>query len=387
MKLITKLNRFLNFPKYPRSLFSKIKLKKKKENTLEFLNKMSYKSILIMNCSPFMKNMFKQRPHHFLDFFSEHFDIVLYRSYIIDEVEHLRNNIYLVPYLPKEKLENKDVYYYICSVTDFSYKSLIKMKKLGYKIIYDYYDEISDDIICSKAARLIHKNITRINPEIIIASSDRLYKDIKKLCPKREVLLIKNGVCIEDFIIEKNENEIPNDLLPIIAQKKPIVGYYGYIANWMDITLINILALAYPDYNFVYIGKILQHTNFDVAEYKNIHFLGYKSYNDLVKYAIWFDCCTIPFKKGNLAKAVSPVKLFEYMAMKKPVVCTRDLLECKGYDGVLMSETYEEFVKNIDIAIKLSKDENIQNKLFAYAKENSWKPRAEEIIKKIEEIR
>lgn len=115
-------------------------------------------------------------------------------------------------------------------------------------------------------------------------------------------------------------------------------------------------------------------------------FLAQKNYDILASYGIHFDCCIIPFLRGEIAKATSPVKLFEYMAMKKPVVATKDLQECYGYEGVLVSQSSDEFIKNVDKAIQLGKDQDIQDKLYHYAQQNTWGKRARDIVTRLKEL-
>ena len=74
------------------------------------------------------------------------------------------------------------------------------------------------------------------------------------------------------------------------------------------------------------------------------------------------------------------------MAVGCPVVCTRDLVECKGYNGVLMSNNDDEFILNIANAIEMQKNETIRNNLRNYAKQNSWEKKANIIMNKIKEI-
>ncbi len=58
------------------------------------------------------------------------------------------------------------------------------------------------------------------------------------------------------------------------------------------------------------------------------------------------DVMIIPFVLNEITSSTSPVKLFEYMAMKKPIVTT-DMLECRKYKSVLIGKNYEDFIKKI----------------------------------------
>ena len=108
------------------------------------------------------------------------------------------------------------------------------------------------------------------------------------------------------------------------------------------------------DYNIVLFG-IKYDDSFDkqkLDKYKNIHFLGSRDYKVLKNYASKFSVCTIPFLINDITKATSPVKLFEYMALHKPIVTTA-MHECKKYKSVMIAHNKEEFVELIDKAINM----------------------------------
>lgn len=274
-------------------------------------------------------------------------------------------------------------YLLVTSTSSYTYEMILKFKKLNYKIIYEYIDEMSDEIHDTINGLQIFNNLKQIDPVFCVATSQKLYNQLSEIFPKEKLLLNKNAVKIEDF--DKEVIEIPEDIKKIISQNKPIIGYYGAIATWLNYKLLNKLTKLRPDYNFVFIGCDFKGLS-NLEKRDNVYYLGEKNYKDLYKYSKQFDCAIIPFKDGDIAKATSPVKLFEYFAVKKPVVCTKDLDECKGYDGVLMAKDDDDFINCVDQAIELSKNEDVQNKLFAYAKQNTWEQRANDILEKLSEF-
>ena len=107
----------------------------------------------------------------------------------------------------------------------------------------------------------------------------------------------------------------------------------------------------------------------------NITWLGAKVYHQLPYYLGHFDVATIPFKVNELTQAVSPIKLFEYMAAGKPIIST-DLNECRQHPEILIAGSAVDFAQLIDRALAQSQDAALRRTLEALAQENSWDSRA-----------
>ena len=137
--------------------------------------------------------------------------------------------------------------------------------------------------------------------------------------------------------------------------EKPIIGYYGALAKWFDYKLVEYLAKNRKDYQIVLFGAKYD-DSFDesnLSKYDNIHFLGKINYNVLPNYAQHFTLCTIPFLVNDITNATSPLKLFEYMSLKKPIV-TSAMYECKKFKSVMIANNKEEFINLIDKAINMN---------------------------------
>ena len=87
----------------------------------------------------------------------------------------------------------------------------------------------------------------------------------------------------------------------------------------------------------------------------------------------------IPFVLNDITASTSPVKLFEYMALGKPIITT-DMIECRKYKSVLIGKNQEDFIKKIDIAYGKRNDKKYIELLKKEAKENDWSNKAKVII-------
>ena len=109
----------------------------------------------------------------------------------------------------------------------------------------------------------------------------------------------------------------------------------------------------------------------NLPDLRNVHWLGPKRYRDLKLYLSCFTVATIPFKMDKVTHAVSPLKLFEYMAGGKPVLA-RDLEEIAKYPHVFRAGTVVQWVEKIGEAVTLSSKPGITEELRRVAEENSW---------------
>src|SRR3977135_221725 len=101
----------------------------------------------------------------------------------------------------------------------------------------------------------------------------------------------------------------------------PIIGFWGLIADWVDLQLIRHVADAFSGGKVVLPGN----SSTDMKPLhgaRNIRVLGRKPYAELPRYAKAFDVALMPFKVNELTLAANPLKVREYLAAGLPVVST-----------------------------------------------------------------
>ncbi len=184
-------------------------------------------------------------------------------------------------------------------------------------------------------------------------------------------VLVRNGADYPFFAAAP-----PNDLLAGVP--RPVVGYFGAIADWIDLDLVYEVAVKRPQYSFVLIGQVFGRDVARLQALGNVRLLGNKPYADIPAYLYNFDVCLIPFLLNQVTKATDPVKLYEYLSLGKPVVATAmaELEQCR--DLLYIAHTAEEFAQHIDSAVE-ENDPDLVRRRVDFARANTWATRVGKI--------
>lgn len=240
-------------------------------------------------------------------------------------------------------------------------------------IVFDSLDEPVGEF--SSWQPYYHQAVS--SADLVLTASDKLYTRAQAINPR--TILLPNG-CDYDYFKKARSNDFtPPDLPPL---GRAVIGYMGAVASWCDLELLDQLALNFSDCSLLIIGPLYNVRNIPLRP--NIHWLGYKSYEELVYYASYFDVGIIPFKQSDMTAAVNPIKMWEYMAMGIPVVTTA-LPETQKYSNELYySSGRQDFINNVRRALKNENWEKCEQRMTR-ARENSWMSRAEYMLEAIQE--
>ena len=125
----------------------------------------------------------------------------------------------------------------------------------------------------------------------------------------------------------------------------------------------------------------------------DVIFTGQVSYFDMPDFIAASDVCLCPVPPLAIYKVSSPTKLFEYMAMRKPVVANEEIPEQKEIieksgGGILVKFDAESFAKGImELFNDIKRMEEIGRNGYKWVvKYRSYENMAQEVEKKYYEI-
>ncbi|MFZ0491880.1 MAG: polysaccharide pyruvyl transferase family protein [Acidimicrobiia bacterium] len=241
--------------------------------------------------------------------------------------------------------------------------------------VYDHIDELEVFTAAYSLADLgrWHDDAV-LHADLVTGSARDLHSHLLERRP--DAMLLPNGVDYGHFAYYRPGDDTPEDLEPILEIGRPIIGYYGALAEWLDYDLIRHSTQQLPDHEFVFIGPDYDGTlgRSRILDLPNVTWLGPKPYAELPAYLERFDVATIPFQVSDVTHSVSPLKLFEYMAGGKPIVIP-DLREAGGYPGVLVSHDAGEYVQRLRDAVALRDDAGYATRMRRTARNNTWDQR------------
>jgi glycosyltransferase involved in cell wall biosynthesis len=248
------------------------------------------------------------------------------------------------------------------------------------RVVYDCSDDFDEwHFLPRRVLEIRKRNEHWIaqHAEAVIATSDRLREKMLQLT--RRVYQIGNGVDF-DLFATGGQEKVPTELRMLAH---PIVGFTGAAEGYVDIELVRDIARKHRDCSFVFLGP-LERVQAQLQSEPNVHFLGFRRYEDLPRYVSHFDVSFIPANKRSASLSAEPSKLYQSLAAGKPVLCT-DLPELMKHAAfVHVFRNAEEFSQALEQAMTESGEQ--AEKRREYARQFDWSRRAAEISRIIAEL-
>ena len=224
---------------------------------------------------------------------------------------------------------------------------------------------------------------------------------LKRGCPRSKIVLIENGVNTSMFSnnIELSDIESEKKRLGVFHLNVPVLCYVGAVRPWQGLDiLIDAAPLISDELGEIKVlivggGEGLSDLK-EAAKERGLFavfgFPGTVPYAGVPLSIAVSDVCLAPFVRG---RAASPIKIYEYMASRKPVVASRipglEFIEEKKLGILVTPEDPKELAKAVVHLLKApEKTKEMALRGQAYVRENcSWSAVAQRVMNLCEEVR
>jgi teichuronic acid biosynthesis glycosyltransferase TuaH len=250
------------------------------------------------------------------------------------------------------------------------------------KIIYDCMDYAAGFAVSQAQRTRIFEleDLLLSRADAVICSSSALVKSLsERTCPKK-ITLIENG--LDESWLEKKVvmQEQPS------APKEHVNAYYfGTISTWIDWDLIQRALEAIDSLQFHLFGPV-EYAPAILHPRLNIHAPVRHSMIPSLSRAA--DCFVLPFKKNELINHVNPVKLYEYMALQRPIIAVDYPETRRFHPWVSVYSSSQQFVSLLnDVCTgELHTDVSTLDERDKFLRSSTWMSRMSKINSLIEAL-
>ena len=234
----------------------------------------------------------------------------------------------------------------------------------GWRLIYDCMDEwhgfpgMGGALVRAERELVEAADLVSVTAEALLA---------KWLPVNPRCVLVRNAVDLQWF----TETARPSPLLHEL--NRPVIGFFGALAAWVDFELLAKVATARPEWSFVLVGDSFVDDVADIDTLPNVTLTGLRPFEEIPLWLFTFDVAIIPFKVDHISAAVDPVKFYEYVTLGTPVVAT-PLPELEEHrEHLYVADDAASFEAAIESA--LTEEPTRRAPRSAIARANSWTER------------
>ncbi len=218
-------------------------------------------------------------------------------------------------------------------------------------VVYDCMDELS--AFRFAPPELIEREAELMQwADVVFTGGRSLYR--AKQGRHTNLHCFPSSVDVAHFGASTQHQEAPDQA----AIPHPRLGWFGVIDERMDLSLLDALATAHPEWHVVMIGPVVKIDPGTLPSHANIHYLGPRSYDELPTYLSAWDVCIQPFARNEATQFISPTKTLEYMASDLPIVSTSITDVAEQYSHIVyLGDTPDEFVAACEQALAESPEQ------------------------------
>lgn len=171
-----------------------------------------------------------------------------------------------------------------------------------------------------------------------------------------------------------NPAQVTEPLTDLAPLASPRVGLAGTLDDRLDVKLLMHCAQRLTRVSFVLVGPVKRHRVHLglLTRLPNVHLLPARAHVNIPAVVAALDVCLIPYRVNAYTEGLSPLKLYEYLAMGKPVVATDLPYLRREATHIHLACTPEAFLAKIQMALADPPSKTQQHRWRAVAESYSW---------------
>jgi teichuronic acid biosynthesis glycosyltransferase TuaH len=194
------------------------------------------------------------------------------------------------------------------------------------------------------------------------------------IAPTGPAIVVPNG-------IEPSEWDPPGDAPAwLLSQAAPRLLYVGALGTRVDVAQARAVAEAYPAGSLTFVGWWADEAHLEpLRDLPNVSFVTRRPRSEITGAIAAADACLIPHVRTRLTEAMSPLKLFEYLAGGAPVAAV-DLppIAAVEENGVFLAPAGGDIVPAVARALAAGRASERERR--AFLQRHSWQQRVDQIL-------
>ncbi|RUL65733.1 glycosyltransferase, partial [Dyella dinghuensis] len=244
------------------------------------------------------------------------------------------------------------------------------------RLIYDCMDHHGGFLTNSAEVLAWEHDLMRA-ADLLVVTSDWLFEEAGKYNPRR--WMVRNACQYEHF-------SAAPDVAFQDKHGRAVIGYFGAIAEWMDLDLLEKLAQRFHDHLILLVGMDSTGARARLGHLENVEFVGEVPYANLPFYLAGFDVCLLPFRVIPLTLATNPVKVYEYLSAGKEVVSV-ELPEMQQFGNLVRTASdHAGFLDAVAQALHHRPLASQKADRQAFAMSQTWTHRVQELLRGVDAL-
>jgi glycosyltransferase involved in cell wall biosynthesis len=160
------------------------------------------------------------------------------------------------------------------------------------------------------------------------------------------------------------------------------------VSRWFDFDLLEAVAKSQPSTSFVVVGPVdpgSKKRADSLASLANVTFLGPRPSDQMPAYVSALDVGLVPFVVDDMTRAVSPLKMYEYLAAGVPVVAS-PLPVCVDHPLVATAADPDQFSLLIREALATAGDIEATQQRVSAGRSADWTARIVPIRERLDDL-